>query len=87
MVACCRFAHIFVGLDVAIVLSVIGAIVGEFRRRNGRSRISHPAERTSTRHGRHIRHSDSSFRWIGVCADGLIGIAQRRIVFEMGHGG
>ncbi len=78
--------YIFVGLDVAIVLSVIGAIVGEF---------------VGAKAGLGYLILQKNFNFdmagtfailiilslIGVGLHGLIGIAQRRIVFWMDMAG
>ena len=50
--------YIFVGLDVAIVLSVIGAIVGEFVGVQGGAWLPDPAKKLQSRHGRHVRDPD-----------------------------
>ncbi len=49
--------YIFVGLDVAIVLSVIGAIVGEFVGAQAGPRLPDPAAQLQHRHGRHCSPS------------------------------
>src|SRR5499433_663249 len=78
--------YIFVGLDVAIVLSVIGAIVGEFV--GAQAGLGYLIlQRNFNRDMAGVFAILIILSAIGVGLHGLIGIAQRRIVFWMDMAG
>ena len=71
---------IFAGLDIGIVFSILGAVVGEFDRREGGPGIPLVADQLQLRHRRDVRRAGGALR-TGPIAHFIIRFAQKRLVF------